>query len=231
MAILAFLKNEGGAVTVDWVVLTGGLVGLGLATTAVVSGGVADASEATAGQLENTRIRSSFEYEVGNDDFENGNGGWVGLMAEWGGAYGNILRGGGSNGLQAARNVYDLEPGMGYAVMSFDVHAIDSWDSESFMIYANDELVATASFQHDTNGTSGQWVTSNPDVQVRISPSGGRSNGGYDPDWSDQSYSVQVTMANPGDQVSLGFGSTLDQDIDDESWGVDNVVVVSTNNP
>ena len=37
-----FLKNDGGAVTVDWVVLTAGLVGLGLATMSVVSSGVQD---------------------------------------------------------------------------------------------------------------------------------------------------------------------------------------------
>lgn len=39
-----FLSDESGAVTVDWVVLTGALVGLGLAVTAVVTGGASDAS-------------------------------------------------------------------------------------------------------------------------------------------------------------------------------------------
>lgn len=35
-----FLRSETGAVTVDWVVLTGGLVGVGLAATSVVSAGL-----------------------------------------------------------------------------------------------------------------------------------------------------------------------------------------------
>ena len=39
-----FASNESGAVTVDWVVLTAALVGLGLAVMAVVSGGVEDLS-------------------------------------------------------------------------------------------------------------------------------------------------------------------------------------------
>ena len=39
-----FISNESGAVTVDWVVLTAALVGLGLAVMAVVSGGVEDLS-------------------------------------------------------------------------------------------------------------------------------------------------------------------------------------------
>ncbi|NKX44193.1 hypothetical protein [Roseicyclus persicicus] len=39
-----FATSESGAVTVDWVVLTAALVGLGLAVMAVVSGGVQDLS-------------------------------------------------------------------------------------------------------------------------------------------------------------------------------------------
>ncbi len=39
-----FASNESGAVTVDWVVLTAALVGLGLAVMAVVSGGIEDLS-------------------------------------------------------------------------------------------------------------------------------------------------------------------------------------------
>lgn len=37
-----FLKSESGAVTVDWVVLTAALVGIGLAVTVVISSGVKD---------------------------------------------------------------------------------------------------------------------------------------------------------------------------------------------
>ena len=40
--IKTFAKSESGAVTVDWVVLTAALVGLGLAVMAVVSGGIED---------------------------------------------------------------------------------------------------------------------------------------------------------------------------------------------
>ncbi|MEM8823280.1 MAG: pilus assembly protein [Pseudomonadota bacterium] len=40
----AFAADEAGAVTVDWVVLTAALVGLGLAVMTVVRGGVSDLS-------------------------------------------------------------------------------------------------------------------------------------------------------------------------------------------
>ena len=42
--IKTFLNSESGAVTVDWVVLTAAIVGLGLAVMAVVSAGVEDLS-------------------------------------------------------------------------------------------------------------------------------------------------------------------------------------------
>jgi Flp pilus assembly pilin Flp len=44
-----FVKSESGAVTVDWVVLTAAIVGLGLAVMAVISGGLQD----VAGDINN----------------------------------------------------------------------------------------------------------------------------------------------------------------------------------
>ena len=39
MTLMNFIKNEDGAVTVDWVVLTAAIVGLGIAVLTSVSGG------------------------------------------------------------------------------------------------------------------------------------------------------------------------------------------------
>jgi len=55
-----FAKSESGAVTVDWVVLTAAIVGLGLAVMAVVSGGVQDLSNAIDTQLTDQTISSTF---------------------------------------------------------------------------------------------------------------------------------------------------------------------------
>ncbi|WP_420394764.1 hypothetical protein [Nioella sp.] len=60
-----FFLNESGAVTVDWVVLTAGLVGLGLATMAVVSTGVEDLSGDMRGQMESQTISTSFASAAG----------------------------------------------------------------------------------------------------------------------------------------------------------------------
>ena len=59
-ALRQFATSENGAVTVDWVVLTAALVGLGLAVVAVTSGGVENLSNDTGQSLANTQISTSF---------------------------------------------------------------------------------------------------------------------------------------------------------------------------
>ncbi|KPP84936.1 MAG: hypothetical protein HLUCCA08_16235 [Rhodobacteraceae bacterium HLUCCA08] len=49
--IKGFRSNEDGAVTVDWVVLTAGIVGLGVAVIAAVAAGALDHSTGVGAQL------------------------------------------------------------------------------------------------------------------------------------------------------------------------------------
>ncbi len=51
--INTFRADEDGAVTVDWVVLTAALVGLGIAVLATVTGGVSDISDSISDELAN----------------------------------------------------------------------------------------------------------------------------------------------------------------------------------
>lgn len=56
----SFLSDESGAVTVDWVVLTAALVGLGLAVISVVSTGLEDLSGDIQGQLQADHVNTGF---------------------------------------------------------------------------------------------------------------------------------------------------------------------------
>ncbi|MGI3187026.1 pilus assembly protein [Nioella aestuarii] len=56
----SFLSEESGAVTVDWVVLTAALVGLGLAVISVVSSGLENLSGDIRGQLEADHVTAGF---------------------------------------------------------------------------------------------------------------------------------------------------------------------------
>ena len=58
--IKSFRNDEDGAVTVDWVVLTAAIVGLGIATLAAVSGGVQDLSGDISTQLAQSQIKTTF---------------------------------------------------------------------------------------------------------------------------------------------------------------------------
>ena len=52
----AFLKDDSGAVTVDWVVLTAAIVGLGVVVLTSVGGGTADAADTVSTHLATTTI-------------------------------------------------------------------------------------------------------------------------------------------------------------------------------
>ena len=59
-AIKTFSADESGAVTVDWVVLTAALVGLGLAVMGVISGGIEDLSGDIDGVLRDDIVTQGF---------------------------------------------------------------------------------------------------------------------------------------------------------------------------
>ena len=66
MSVLNFLKSEDGAVTVDWVVLTASIIGLGILVVATIAGGATDVSTGVGANLS--------AGQVAEVDFSNVNG-------------------------------------------------------------------------------------------------------------------------------------------------------------
>jgi len=58
--IVKFAKSEDGAITVDWVVLTAGVVGLGLAVIAVIGSKATDQSDSLGGFLGQQEVSQNF---------------------------------------------------------------------------------------------------------------------------------------------------------------------------
>lgn len=58
-----FRKNEDAAVTVDWVVLTAAIVGLGIATLAVIRDGVEGIATSISDELDAVTV----DTEIGSD--------------------------------------------------------------------------------------------------------------------------------------------------------------------
>ncbi len=73
--ITQFLSDDSGAVTVDWVVLTAALVGLGLAVISVVSGGLEDLSGDIDTQLQADHITDAFSTSTTTTTTTTGSGG------------------------------------------------------------------------------------------------------------------------------------------------------------
>ncbi|MBF9059444.1 hypothetical protein HKCCSP123_09655 [Rhodobacterales bacterium HKCCSP123] len=67
--ISTFASDENGAITVDWVVITSAVVGLGMATTLVVSGGVENLAEDTRNALANISVGVTFGQEEDGGGF------------------------------------------------------------------------------------------------------------------------------------------------------------------
>ncbi len=56
--LITFLKSDDGAVTVDWVVLTAAIVGLGLAVIGTVSNGALDHAQGLGAHMDSQSVQT-----------------------------------------------------------------------------------------------------------------------------------------------------------------------------
>lgn len=233
MLIKDFIRDESGAVTTDYVMLAAMITGSSVAGTNSSLSGVENLTADIDAALRSEIVRSDFSNSSYFDDFESVSAYWSnGDINSEDDAYGGILgQFGGSDGEIAVSRDYALNGDYDYAVVEFEVHAHDSWDSEQFIVFANGAAVGAYQFDYRYDGVAGSWTTPDSNYSMSITPNGARDHTGFNSGWTDQSYTVQMTVANPGDSLNLGFGSTLNQGIGDESWSIDNVSLISTNDP
>jgi hypothetical protein len=160
---------------------------------------------------------------VASENFEAGATGWSDNTTEIGNAYLTRFLGRHSleGGAQNTFKTYALSGTQDYAVFTFDMYELDSWDGESFRIYIDDVLVfnqglSASAFNSPTDGTNGTvtWT-----VQ-ELTPF--NANFAYGA-WADQIYRFSLTVNTNSAAVKIGFSSTLDQATADEAWGVDNI--------
>ncbi len=231
MLLKKFIQCESGAVTTDYVMLSAAVMSTGVAVADSTGEGVANIANDLDATLRGDIINDSFTRTSYFDDFESSAGYWVGgVQDDTDAYYGGILGPfGGSNGTEVATRTYDLASGYDFATISFDVHAFDSWDNEQFITFVNGEPVSATQFNWTQDGITGNWATTDGRYTITVEPNGSRSHSGYSSSWTDQSATVTIQVANPGPSLTLGYGSTTNQSASDESYGIDNVSVTSTN--
>lgn len=151
------------------------------------------------------------------EDFEGGASGWTDNTTTVGSASFTEFLGRFTGGIgQQNSKTYSLSGTQTLVSISFDFYEIDSWDTEAFRVYVDDVLFSSIAYSHGVNDVPGGIVTN-------LLP---RLNYGF-ASWPDQTYRYSFDIATTASTLKLGFGSSLNQGISDEAWGVDNVRITS----
>lgn len=161
MRIERFLQSENGAVTVDWVVLTAAIVGLGLAVMAVVTGGVADLSGDTEATLASIEPDSMYDW-VGGDLMTNSGWGDLGIFSPRQSASGaesyaqSVLDSNGGDYQAAYDQLYQQALDMTYA----DGESVDDFGAFEALAASNGATIDTGdnmnyAEMHETYSTNG----------------------------------------------------------------------------
>jgi hypothetical protein len=132
----SFLQNDSGAVTVDWTVMTGAVVGLGLASAGAVqigTGNLAGAIQSAMSSVSMGSLRWAFARGLVSQNFADGDfSGWSMARAGDFGAWGAMLGPFGNDTLNNPLTYsVSLPEGITNGLISFDLIIADSWDGAS----------------------------------------------------------------------------------------------------
>jgi hypothetical protein len=232
-----FIKCDDGAITVDYVVLTAGVTGVGLAMMSVVAPPLGDLARVVVASLEDTV--SSIESQSPDGgvsfnksyDFTSGGSDWSGATITDVAGFGKVLGPiAGSQGLESVTTTFALGPGATSAELTFDLLAFDSLDNEDGVLFINGVEIGRMSSNAGKltwKPGSVQGITLSADIVASGEQLGGM-NSGPEAWWKDGIGKISVKVDNPGEFMTFGFGSTANQDVDDESWGLDNFIITAS---
>ncbi|WP_299283326.1 Hint domain-containing protein [uncultured Tateyamaria sp.] len=181
-------------------------------------GDSADGSPATTGVI------------IADEDFEGGATGWTTNRTDTDPGFGEVLgRFGSVDGTVATQKTFAMDQSKDFAILEFDAHLIDSWDGEEFIITLNGEQVSFTQFFTQA-GTAGSETFIGADGATYTVDYAPTNQGalGFNSGFNDITYGVRITVENPPANLTVGFGSTLDQSTADESFAIDNFTIIGT---
>ncbi|MDD5549467.1 MAG: Ig-like domain-containing protein, partial [Sulfurovaceae bacterium] len=174
-----------------------------------------------ADSLWNSVNPTSTNIVLSSETFETTATGWSNntikhLTGEMSGFLGEFA---GSSGAQSVSKTYSF--GSEYAnqivTVEFDIYEINTWDAESLRVYINNSVVTSVDYQHE--GTYIDGFDGGIDL--------GNINTSYTQAEESHHFTLEVTLDANGN-FKLGFGSTTNSGIADESFGIDNVLITTT---
>ncbi|MDG2626861.1 tandem-95 repeat protein, partial [Vibrio parahaemolyticus] len=163
---------------------------------------------------------------IASDNSESGSNGWnANTESSQGFETGDMLgRIGGTGGDEAVSKTYEIPSDVNEVNISFSFYEIDSWDGESFQIFVGGEQLTTLenSAFRTQDGTTTLYDSDGNEVGEVIH--GASQREGFS-GWNDQAHQINLTVPVEDGELQLGFGSTLNQDVWDESFGIDNIEI------
>lgn len=250
----AFVKDESGAISVDWTVMAAAAVGLGLASVTAVSTGTGSLGEnirASLSGASTASLRWAFASESVRQSFSDGDfTGWSqarqGDFGEWGAMQGPFGR---DTDTEPLTYAVSLAEGNSNALIEFDMLIIDSWDGAAdpnnpwanaqgdvMRLQINGQDIAVEPFVHRedhpgyrpgmfedrSSSVTIDGATYNVSMTMTDAPTDNIGGAG----WNDQRWRVQVEALDAPQNFELGFSSPVDQNINDEAWGIANFSVM-----
>ena len=126
-----------------------------------------------------------------------------------------------------ARKTFDLPVDTTRAQIEFDFLEIDSWDNEQFLIEINGQVYDLGRYRWQNDEDAETYFLA-PNIFVEKSAAvdiSGFGTSGSSSRHNDNLHHFRITIENPTESLTIGFGSTLNSDSSNESWGVDNLTV------
>lgn len=250
-AIGRLLRDEDGATTTNWTLLSAGVIGLAAAVLTIVAAGMEDAGSGIATTLEEQAGQGA-EAVALDFDFSGGFADWTAaieahadpLIAD---ALGPFFD---QSGQEVLTRSFSFPPGTDYAVFEFDLAAIGRMEGhDDFRVFVDGEMIDRTSIRDGR--IDGVEVNDHGNSRVAYEFAGHRrvndaaaidrrmetaaateANGattGRRPIASnvdrERTYRVQVVVQDPGENMTLGFGRGGRSPYPGEAWAIDDMTV------
>ena len=167
---------------------------------------------------------ASAQTVIYQDDFEGTVSGWTVNDIDFDNDVTNFL-GRFSNSPTTTSRTFTVPAGSTQLDIDFDLYRFDSWDTHAGDGFELDINGTTIFFTFDAATGSGSSGNINWSYTRTRGPEQFAFNMGIEPWWREQLFNFDITINNPGTNVTLTLRANLNQDEGDESIGYDNFLV------
>lgn len=232
-----FLRDESGAITVDYVVLAAACCAVGLWSTDLIEVGMRALAGTVDSELrgESPDSLTTTTYDNG---FDNGSQGWTGATTANISGIGNVLGPiESTGGLPGVNRDFAIDEDTERATFSFDLIGVDDLDGDTGTVFVDGTAVGSVTVN---NRTGTQTFTAADDLEergivIRFTEVDTRVDLGGRAGSPDSLSSIEVTVrndpTNPRGNVNIGFGSDASAGAGNEFFAIDNFTATTTARP